>query len=121
MPILALSRVDPTLLKPSIRIGLLVLPLVIGGVLCYPAYLLLVAVLPAIGIDPDAPIRGQSRGGLAAVIIIAVILAGFIGGYIVGFFANAAVCRFVLSWPKEQVVAVFLRSEMPQHWYKNQP
>jgi hypothetical protein len=73
-----------------------------------------------IGIDANAPIRGQSHGGLAAFLIITVCLAGFIGGYIAGFFANAAVCRFVLSWPKEKVVAVFFRSEMPQHWYKKQ-
>lgn len=121
MPILALSRVDPTLLKPSIRLGLLILPLVIGVALCYPAYLLLGTVLPAIGIDPDEPVRGQSRGGLAGLLIIGVCLTGFIGGYIAGFFANAAVCRFILSWPTEKVIAVFLRSEMPQHWYKHKP
>lgn len=119
MPILALSRINPNLLRPSIRLGLLVLPLVIGVAFCYPAYLLLDVVLPAIGIDPDAPIRGQSRSVLAGFLIIGICLVGLIGGYIVGFFANAAICRVILSWPQEKVVAVFFRSEMPRHWYKN--
>ena len=121
MPILALSRIDPSILKLSIRLGLLVLPLVIGVMLCYPAYLILEVLLPAIGIDPDASIRGQNRGGLAGLLIIVVSLVGFVGGYIVGFFANAAVCKVFLSWPLDKVAAVFLRSEIPQDWLKHSP
>ena len=119
MPILALSRIDPSSLKPSIRLGLLVLPLVISVALSFPAYLLVEQILPAIGIDPDVPLKGQSRDGLGTFLLIGIVMAGFIGGYIVGFFANAAVCKVFLSWTKNEVVAVFFRSEIPPRWFKS--
>ncbi len=87
----------------------MILPLLFGAVLCYPAFLIVDQFVLALGVEPDAPLNEQTNGGIAAIVIGAGVLAGFIVGYIVGFFVNALVCRFAFSWPRDEVIAVFIR------------
>lgn len=55
-------------------------------------------------------------GWLALFLLTMVIL--MISGYLLGWILDAAVMRFVFGWPNQQVIRVFLHSEIPTAWLK---
>jgi len=115
-----LDKVHPSTVKVKIRLALIALPLVIGSAACYPAYLLLLQIFPLIGVNPDLPLDAQNQGGIAVIVLVVVLLAGFLLGSFVGFFANTAVCRYLLKWDQSKIDTVFYDQEIPDSWRKNQ-
>jgi hypothetical protein len=51
------------------------------------------------------------------VVILAAFVILFFSSYIVGWLANAMICRYIFGWPKEEVKAVFVRSVLPARWF----
>ena len=115
-----LDKVHPSALKVKTRVALIALPILIGTAACYPAYLFVLQIFPLIGVNPDLPLDTQNLGAVAVVVLLVVVLAGFFLGSLVGFFANTAVCRYLLKWDKSKVDAVFYDQEIPENWRKNQ-
>lgn len=112
----SLDKLHPGTLKLKYSFGLLVLPLLLGVATSYPVYLIPQEILPLIGVNPEAPLGEQRRDGIAILILLVVVLAGFIIGCFIGFFANAGFCRYVLRWDKKKVEAVFYESKVPDSW-----
>lgn len=106
-------------MRVKIRLALIALPLLVGTAACYPAYLLLLQIFPLIGVNPDLPLDAQNHGGIAVIVLIVVLLAGFLLGSYVGFFANIAVCRYLLQWDESKIDTVFYDQEIPGSWRKN--
>lgn len=53
-----------------------------------------------------------------AVLALLLTLAAMLLGNALGWLLNAAWCRWALAWPPAQLRAVFLRAELPAHWYR---
>jgi hypothetical protein len=53
-----------------------------------------------------------------ATLFLIIILASMLLGHAAGWILNAMLAKYVLKWPTEMVKAVYLRSELPTHWYK---
>lgn len=59
---------------------------------------------------------GDGLPMLAALLTTMVAL--MVSGYLLGWVLDAAVMRFVFRWPGQQVIRVFLHSEIPPAWLK---
>lgn len=118
MPLLALNTVLPQSMRVKYQLLVGALP-----VSCMLASLLLPWAMASwldrqVGVPLDAAIREQP-GVLPwlAVFLLAMLLLMLLG-YALGWVFNALVSRHVLGWSREQVRAVYLRSEVPAHWLK---
>jgi hypothetical protein len=112
MPLLALNTVLPQSMRVKYQLLVGALP-----VSCMLASLLLPWAMASwldrqVGVPLDAAIREQP-GVLPwlAVFLLAMLLLMLLG-YALGWVFNALVSRHVLGWSREQVRAVYLRSEV---------
>lgn len=108
----------PRELRGGIQFALGLLP--IGLVFASFGLLWLFAMWLAtqLGIPEGSPVRDHPNGWLWAAISLCALLCLTVAGYFLGWLLNAAIARYVLGWSRMQVDAVFLRCEIPQHWYR---
>ena len=71
------------------------------------------------GIPPDAPVKDQPHGWSWFALFISVAVAAMVVGYLLGFVIEAVFCRLVLGWSAADVDRVFLRADLPPHWFRN--
>lgn len=68
------------------------------------------------GIDPDAPLRGQS-GEYAFIGLLIGSLGALAGiGFSVGYIPVVLWLHFARGYPWPRVVRIVLHAEYPQHW-----
>lgn len=70
----------------------------------------------ALGIPPNFSVKDHPNGLLWLATFLCVFVVGVVGGYLLGWVLNAAIARYLLGWPASRVRAVFLNSEVPDHW-----
>jgi hypothetical protein len=75
----------------------------------------------ALGIPHNSSIRASANGTLWIGLFLIAMVVLMITGYVVGWFVNAMISRWVLGWPAQKVIAVFLRSEIPEDWLRSRP
>lgn len=106
MPLLAYNFVISASLRPRVQCALAALPL---GLMCLmPAGLWWATTTQA-----EAPASGP-----ALLLALAAALLSLLAGYALGWLLNAWISRRVLGWPPAQVRAVYLHSQVPDHWMK---
>ncbi len=71
------------------------------------------------GIPHNTPIREHPNGLIWFVIFLVVMILFMISGYLLGWLLNAMVTLLLFSWPKDKVKRVFLYSEIPATWLKD--
>lgn len=115
---LPFNLVLPKALRANIQFALGALPIGLALGAFWPFWLLGQWFAAVLGIPIDAPVRDQQNGWLWAAVILLGLLCLLAAGYFVGWLLNALVARYILGWPSARVRAVFLRSEIPAHWYR---
>ena len=66
---------------------------------------------------PDgAPVKEQPNGLLWLALFLVSMLFLMVLGYVLGWVANACICRFIFRWRWERVRSVFLFSDVPSEW-----
>jgi hypothetical protein len=73
-----------------------------------------------LGISMNAAARGQPHSGLFTTLTVVAMITLIVLGYVLGFVANAAILYSCYGWSAEKLRDVFLRSNVPEHWYKSE-
>ena len=84
-----------------------------------PLWIIATYLSGVLGIPHDAPVKEHPNGLLWFVIFLVVMLVLMLGGYLLGWILNAIVIRVVFGWPMDKIRRVFLYSELPASWLKD--
>ena len=115
---LAFNTILPQSLKGKHQFALAVLPIALMFASFGPTFLFAYWLEGALGIPHNSPIRNHPNGTIWLLVFLGVMVVLMILGYLLGWLANGLISRYVLGWPASKVVAVYMRSEVPQEWLK---
>ena len=68
------------------------------------------------GIPHNSPIKNHPNGILWSALLLSAMVVLVVLSYLLGWLANGLISRYALGWPASKVVAVYMRSEVPQEW-----
>jgi hypothetical protein len=108
-------------MKTRFQVAIAVLPLGLMFAAFVPLIFFASWLESALGIPHDSSIRASANGTLWISVFLFVMVVLMITGYVAGWLVNAVISRWVFGWPAQKVVAVFLRSEIPQDWLRSLP
>jgi hypothetical protein len=74
---------------------------------------------PVFHISMTAHLRDRHIG-LFDLLIVLVMIVLISAGFVFGYLANALILYICCGWSMRQVEDVFLHSNIPPHWYKDQ-
>jgi len=117
LPLALNSRLLKTF-RARVYVALHVLP----GILMLPsfafAFLLGQWLADALGIPLNTAAARHPNDLLWFTAFVAVLVLLPATGCLLGWVANALVSRYILGWSSTQITAVYMRSEVPQDWFK---
>ncbi len=73
-----------------------------------------------LGIPHNYPPKMHPNGTIFLTIFLSSIVLVMISGYLLGWIANALVCSLFFNWPKDKLLKVFIFSEIPENWKRNE-
>jgi hypothetical protein len=114
---LPFNMLIPQSMRPKLQIGLAILPIGLMFASFLPLFMLIPLLESASGIPHGAPVKSQVNGWLWVAVIIFTMVAGMVLGYLIGWIFNALISRYVFGWTASKIVAVYWRSELPNHWF----
>ena len=118
MQLLALNTAVPMRGKSQLAVG--ALPLLLLFASFAPLFVFATWLEAVLHIPANAPVKSAPNGGIAIATLIAVMLLFMLVGYTLGWVLNALIARLLLGWSIDEIRAVYLRSEIPAHWRKDQ-
>ena len=105
-------------IKPKIKVAILAAPLICMAVSLVVSFFFSIYLGSILGVDVDAPVKGQENGGLFAFLVglSFFVFAGV--AYVIGWILNVFGPLLLLRWPVSKIVSVYGRSEIPRNWCK---
>lgn len=102
--------------RTSVQLALAILPLGLAFFSFLPLFLFGNWLANVLDIPPNAPVNGQPNGLTYLLVFLVMFVVLFVFSFVAGWIANALICRHFFGWSKENVRAVFVRSELPKRW-----
>ena len=115
---LAFNTVLPQSMRVKYQLVIGALPIGLMFLSFAPLFYIATWLETVAGIPHDSAIKNHPNGAIWITAFLVVMTALMVLGYALGWVLNAAIARYVLGWEREQVTAVFGRSEVPKHWLK---
>jgi hypothetical protein len=116
---LAFNFDSPQQMRNKPKHALAILPMGLMFISFAPLWLFSAWLGVVLGIPDNVPVKEQPHGFLYACIVLVAMVLFMLGGYLLGWVLNALAMRIFFKWPKEQVSRVFLYSEIPPSWLKD--
>ncbi len=104
--------------RTRIQVTLFVLPVGLMFLSIAPTLLYARWIADSLEISLNEPASKDPNSLLWFTGFISVMMLLMVVGGLLGWVANALVSRYVLGWSSSQVIAVYMRSEVPHAWFK---
>ena len=116
MPSLPFNFTIAETLRRKLQLILAVLPIGLMFAAFLPLWVFAKWLGGVMGIPEGAPVKEHPNGLLWLAIFLVAMVFLMVFGYVLGWAANACICRFVLGWEWQRVRSVFLLSDVPSEW-----
>ncbi len=117
---LALNTVLPQSMQVKYQLLIGALPICLMFASFIPAFFIVAWLEAHFPIPANSSITDQPNGGAWLALFLFGMITLMILGYAIGWVINAAVSRYVLGWSPEKVRSVYLQSDVPAHWLREQ-
>jgi len=98
-----------------------ILPIGLAAVVLFLFYSHFAPWLTAVfGLPQDHPFQDDLKSYAWMALILVAFAASLFLGYALGWMMNAVTAFMIFAWSSEKISAVFLRSEIPHGWFKQQ-
>jgi hypothetical protein len=104
-------------LKPKYKYSFAALPFILIVLSFLPLRLFMNWLAPAFHVSMNAPTGGHI--GLFDILTLLAMVVFIVIAYVLGFVGNAAILYLCYGWSADKLRDVFLRSNVPEHWYKS--
>lgn len=120
MTLLAFNALLPQRMLVKYQFATGALPIVLMFASFVPLWLFGTWQAERLGISMTESVRGHPNGGVFIGLMLCAMVTLMLLGYAVGWLLNAVLARAVFGWPAEKVRAVYLHSQVPAHWLKDE-